>query len=274
MEQSLFEFDDYKAYLREFAGQKKRSGVRLAMAKALSCQPGHISHVLNENAHFSLEQGETLSTFLAHGKEERHYFLLLLQKQRASTLPLEKYFEDQIKEIKRNRLVLTERLEKGHRLSETERAKYYSSWTYAAVHIGLSIPALQDKKVLSDFFQIKPLKIAEIIEFLIGAGLVLEKPGGGYSFGPTQVRIGNDSHHIIKHHTNWRNRAIESLEREEPEDLHYSGVFTLSQSDALKVKDRLIEEIKACQKVIRDSPEEKIIGFNVDFFNLRIKTEA
>ena len=244
------------------------------MAKALACQPGHISHVLNEDAHFSLEQGEALSQFLAHGNEERHYFLLLLQRQRASTHALEKYFADQIKEIKRNRLVLTERLGKEHRLSESDRAKYYSSWTYAAIHIGLSIPALQDKKALSDFFQINPRKVAEIIEFLLSAGLILEKPGGGYGFGPTQVRIGNDSHHIIKHHTNWRNRAIESLDREELEDLHYSGVFTLSQSDALKVKDRLLEEIKACQKVIRESPEEKIIGFNVDFFNLRIKTEA
>jgi uncharacterized protein (TIGR02147 family) len=272
--QSVFEFDDYKSYLQELAGRGKRSGVRLAMSRALRCQPGHISHVLNEDAHFSLEQGEALSTFFAHSKEERHYFLLLLQRERAATSTLEKYFADQITDIKRGRLVLTERLGKGHRLSERERAKYYSSWTYAAIHLGLSVPALQNKRALSDFFQIKPKKVAEIIEFLINAGLILAKPGGGYDFGPTQVRLGNESHHIIKHHTNWRNRAIESLDREELEDLHYSGVFTLSAADVVRLKSRLLDEIKACQKVIRDSPEEKIVGFNVDFFNLCVRTEG
>jgi uncharacterized protein (TIGR02147 family) len=272
MEQSVFDFDDYKRYLLAQAGVGKRKGVRLAMANSLRCQPGHISHVLNGSAHFSPEQGEALSKFFAHTKEERHYFLLLLQKQRASTTALESYFDDQIQELKRKRLVLTERMGKAHSLSEEDRAKYYSSWIYAAIHIGLSVPALQDKRALSEFFQINPRKVAEVIEFLLAAGLVREKARGGFEFGPTQVRIGNDSHHIIKHHTNWRNRAVESLEREDIEDLHYSGVFTLSHSDALKVKERLLEEIKACQKVIRDSPGEKIIAFNVDFFHLRVKT--
>jgi len=274
MEKAVFEFSDYKSYLREIAGIGQRKGVRLAMAKNLHCQPGYISQVLNGQAHFSLEQGNALCHFLGHGAEERHYFLLLLQKQRAGTTDLHKYFEAQLEDIKRKRMVLTERLGKAHQLKEEDRAQYYSSWLYVAIHIALSIPTLQEKRALSDFFQMNQRRIGEIIEFLVGAGLVAEKPVGGYQFGPTQIRIGNDSHHVIKHHTNWRNRAIESLEREDTGDLHYSGVFTLSQKDASRVKDRLLEEIKACQNIIRDSPSEKIFAFNMDFFNLKVKLNS
>jgi len=167
-------------------------------------------------------------------------------------------------------MVFTHRLGKEHALSEVQQATYYSSWIYAAVHIALSIPSLQNKKKLARFLQMPTAKISEVIEFLLQCGLLAEK-NGKYVFGPMQVRLGNNSPQIIKHHTNWRLRATESLEREDEHDLHYSGVFSVTRGDMARIKDRLLEQIKECQQVLRSSSEEELVCFNVDFFNLKVE---
>lgn len=270
MEKSVFEFSEYKAYLRALAGVNQRKGLRLRFAEAAQVQPTYVSLVLNGKSHFSLEQAERISEFLAHAKEERHFFLLLVQKGRAGTKQLEEYFQEQIELIKSQRLLLTHRLGKEYALTEVQQAKYYSSWIYGAVHIALSIPVLQNKKNLSRFLQVPPSKVAEAIEFLVETGLVIEE-GGKYIFGPVQVRLATDSQNITKHHANWRTRAIESLDRMNERDLHYSGVFSLSKTDVLKVKDQLLEQIKRSQETIRPSAEEELYCFNVDFFNLKVE---
>lgn len=62
---------------------------------------------------------------------------------------------------------------------------------------------------------------------------------------------------------------MQSLEREELHDLHYSGVVSLSKKDALKIKDLLLESLKKNLDVIRDSNEEELYGYCIDFFNMR-----
>lgn len=266
---SVFNYYDYKAYLTALTGVGQRRGLRLQMAKAAKCQPTYVSLVLNGNSHFSLEQAELISDFLGHSKEEMHFFLLLLQKGRAGSKRLENYFREQAENIKKQRMVFTQRFGKEHVLSEVQQAKYYSSWIYGAIHIALSIPQLQNKKSLSKFLQVPQTKVSEVIEFLLQSGLIVEQ-NGKYIFGPTQVRLGNDSPNIIKHHANWRTRAIESLERETLNDLHYSGVYSVSKKDVIKIKDQLLEHIKACQQVLRASAEEELYCFGVDFFNLKV----
>lgn len=273
MNKSLFEFSEYKAFLRAISGVKQRKGVRLAISKALRCQPAYISQVLNGGGNFSLEQGEGICQFLGFGKQESHYFLLLLQKERAGTKNLRVYFEEQIEEVQKRRLVLTERLGKEHELTEAQRAEYYSSWIYAAVHIGLSIPGLQEKKLLAEFFQLPQMKVAAVVDFLLHSGLVVERAGGGYDFGPSKIRLGNDSPQIVRHHSNWRVRAMESLEREGLSDMHYSGVVSISRADAVRIKESLLEQVKKCQAVVADSPEEELYGIGLDFFNLRVQVK-
>ena len=75
---------------------------------------------------------------------------------------------------------------------------------------------------------------------------------------------------MIKHHTNWRTRAVESLERETDRDLHYSGVYSIARADAYRIKDQLLEDVKRCQKAMRASGTEELYCFNLDFFSLKV----
>jgi uncharacterized protein (TIGR02147 family) len=270
MNQSVFDFYQYKQYLTErLGGPRSRKGLRLAVARELNCQPTFVSQVLNGSAHFSLEQAERISRFLSHTEDEREYFFLLIQKERAGTKELQEYFGGKVGELLAKRQVLTHRLGKDKALSLNDQAIYYSSWHFAAIHIAVTIPALRTREAIADFLKLPLAKVTRVLEHLIKTGLVIEADDGTFQPGLSRIRLGNDSHNIIKHHTNWRNQAVDSLDRENNFDLHYSAVLSLSSADKVKLKDMILESLKGQLAVSDASSEEELFAYCIDFFSLK-----
>jgi Mn-dependent DtxR family transcriptional regulator len=164
-------------------------------------------------------------------------------------------------------MVLTKRLGQKNILNEEQRSVFYSAWYFLAAHIGLTIPAWQSHEQLSKKLGLSASRTAEILKYLCEIGLV-EKKGSQFIPTETEIRLGKDSHHILKHHTNWRVKAIESLENEEIHDMHYSSVLSLSESDVIKIKNLLLDQLKDNLKIVAASKEEKLFGLNIDFYNL------
>ena len=270
MPKTLFDYDHYKAFLRDRAGPKtRRSGLKAKIAQALRCQPTYVSQVLHGSAQLSLEQADQLNRFFGHSEDESEYLLLLVQRERAGTPSLERFFAAKISELKSRRLVLTARLGTGQTLSKEDQSRYYSSWHYAAIHVALSIPSLRSPSALAEHFKIPLKKVTTVLEFLVQIGLASPQGGGDFGTGPSAVRLGNDSPNILRHHANWRQQAIDSLDREELSELHYSGVLTLSQKDAGRLKDRMLERLKEDLEIVKASPEEELFCYCIDFFQLK-----
>lgn len=53
-----------------------------------------------------------------------------------------------------------------------------------------------------------------------------------------------------------------------PDNLHYSSVSSLSAADALKIKALLTQAIGDSVQIIKDSPEEQLVGINIDLFRV------
>lgn len=269
MNKNVFQFSSYKAYLHSRTGSAhSKPGIKSALARALGCQATYISQILHDKAHLSLEQAELANEFFSHSKEESSFFLLLVQKDRAGTRSLARHFQEQIDQVLSRRSILTSRLGANQTVSQKDQSVYYSSWIYAALHIALTIPELRTQEALSDYFRLPAKRITEVLEFLISAGLVVEKKGG-FTVSTTHVRLGKDSHNLIKHHTNWRTQAIESFERQEPPDFHYSGVVSLSSQDVSKIKEIMLETVGETQKLVRESKEQELCVLNIDWFRLK-----
>lgn len=62
---------------------------------------------------------------------------------------------------------------------------------------------------------------------------------------------------------------MEALERETNNDLHYSAVVSLSREDAIQIKNRILDEIRDTQAIIKASKEEELYVYDIDFFSLR-----
>ncbi|MGE0631818.1 MAG: TIGR02147 family protein [Pseudobdellovibrionaceae bacterium] len=266
---SIYDYKDYRLFLISRLGDKgARLGRKGKLAEKMRVQPAYLSLVLKGKADLSLEQADLAAEFFGFSADETHFFILLVQRTRAGSKKLKDYFSQQIEEILKNRMNLVRRLGEQKTLSPVDQAHYYSAWYFGAIHMATTVPALGTRHALNQFFRLPLKKISEVLEFLIQCGLVVEEKGVLKS-GSTQIRLGRESVQLTRHHSNMRVLAVESLEREETQDLHYSAMVSLSESDAIKVKDLILETLKSHLQLIRDSKEETVYAYNIDFFSLK-----
>lgn len=266
---NIFDFKDYKRFLSYIEESRKtlERGFRSKLAEHIGCQSGYISHVLNGNAQFSLEQALKICQFLNLNHFEKKYFLLLIEYSRAGTKDLQLYFDEEMLTLREQHLNIKERVGNSRTLSESEQYIYYSSWHYAAVHVVASLPEYNDVKEISDALKISETSVSKILVFLKQVGIIIEKNNKLLS-GETRIHLNQESPLIRHHHTNWRMAAIQSLTNESKTDLHYSTVSTLSQTDAERLRADMVKLIENYVEVIKPSPEEVMYGFNIDFYNL------
>lgn len=265
----VFEFENYKEYLLHLEQQRSsfQKGFRTRLSEALGCRNTYISHVLNSDANFSLEQGLKVSQFLNLNRLEQKYFLFLIEYYRAGTTELKNYFLKELSDLREKNLNIKDRIPAQKTLTPEAQATYYSHWMYAAIHMITTLKTHRSVSAIIDSLKLPEEAIKSTILFLISVGL-LEEKNNELIPGSTQLHLGKDSNQIRQHHTNWRIAAIESLVQIEKNDIHYSTVSSLSFEDAEKMKAHFVEEIQKYVKTISSSKEETIFGFNLDFYSL------
>ncbi len=271
MKKNVFDYKDYKAYLKAtiLAKPKGGRGIRLALARSIGCPVSHISQVLTGSSHLSMEQAEGVNEYFGHTLEEANFFLLLLQYSRAGTHALRNRLDSQIQQTLEKRLILKERLGIKATLSVEDQSTFYSSWIYGAIHVMLSIEKFQTKESIANYLGISIKRVGEILEFLSSIGLAVPIESGRFKIGTNRIHLGNDSPLISKFHTNWRMQAIRSLDHDRSkEDLHYSSAVTLSDDDCMRIKSLLVNTIDEIKQIIKGSKEEGAHCFSVDFFKL------
>lgn len=266
---NVFDFSDYKEYLHDkiISSPSKGRGLKLQMAQALGVQTAYISQVLNKDPHFNLEQAMKLNKFWGHSKEESRYFCLLINYARAGSHELREFIKEEMHEVHEKRKSLKARLDIKNSLNEANQHIYYSSWTYAAIHILTSIPEFQTVDKIVERLRLSRERVQENLHFLVETGLVLTQ-GGRYIIGTTRIHLDADSLQVRRHHYNWRSQSVISVDRGFKEDLHYSNVVSIAKDDVPKVKEILIKAIEECRAIIRESPEEDIQVITIDSFKL------
>jgi uncharacterized protein (TIGR02147 family) len=269
MDLSVFDYTDYRKYLLQWIEKRPGGGrgEKLRLAEALSCQPSYISQVFAGSANLSFEQAEALNSLIGHTEDESQFFLLLVHVARAGTVALKKRVQKRIQQVLDHRKSLKNRLSFDQSISKEDQATYYSAWYYSAIHFALAIPALRSQEALARAFRLPPERIVEILEFLRTRGLVKESHSQLVP-GSQTIHLENRSPMISKHHTNWRMQAIQSLERETESELHYSSVVTISEEDALKIRETLVKAIEQVRTIVKPSKDEALYCYDLDLFKV------
>ena len=241
-------------------------GMRTLLAEHLNCNMGFISQVLGGDAHFSLEHAMSIGSFFKLSDKELKYFLLLVQKAKAGSYELEKFYQKEIDFIHKSREEISERVVKNKTMLKEDRVTYFSSSYYALIHMALTISDFQgDFETLSNKFNINKATVEKVIDFLLGKGLIVYK-NNRYQTGPVRIHLEKSSPLITQHHTNTRVETIKALAREDKGSLHYSGVFAMKESDARAVRKILLSSIEKSDQVIQNSKDEKLYILGMDFF--------
>lgn len=269
----LFSSRNYRSYLEAWVAEQPKGGRGLisALARAAGCQPVYFSRVLLDKAQLSLEQAQAIQALLGHSSEETDFFLTLVERDRAGTAALRAHFDRKLELARERRADLQTRFTEAKVLTPESQNVYYSSYQYGAVHACISVPKLQTLDSLERMLRIPRARLVEILGFLKETGLATET-AGRYGPGLNRLHLNKDAGLIRQHHSNWRIEALKSLDRgrgaQSDHALHYSAVVSLSEADALKLREHWVRALEEFSRVVAPSPEETVRALVIDFFAL------
>lgn len=87
--------------------------------------------------------------------------------------------------------------------------------------------------------------------------------------GKSVVYLGNESPLIVKHHTNWRMKAIQKMDTRENDELFFTSPLSMSASDFAKIRELLAKAIQSSLEICKDSPAEDVFALNIDLFKVK-----
>lgn len=276
MKASIFEFDTYRLYLKEFIESQPNGGrgFRTLLAHALQCQNSHITQVLDGDLELSLERADLFNQFVAHSPHESDYFILLVEHARSGTASLKKYFQTKIDLAKKAHGNLKNRLPVEDFLTLEQKYRYYSNWVYAAVHLLVGIPGFQNIPQIAQRLDLSEGSAQRIVDDLMQMGLLL---GDSSALTPTARKFFLDRESPISlfNHVQWRLKTITALNsyKNEAQDLrrnfHFSSVLSLSESEFSALRDEIRTWVQGLlENRIGPSPEEKLVSFCLDFYEV------
>ena len=264
---NLFDFSDYRAYLSAWlkAVKSNKSFNLSRLAEVAGVHPTFLSYILKGKKHLSLEQAALISDHLEHTKLEQDYFITIINLDRAGTKRLHDYWLEKKAAIEAEKNKLSKRFDKHRELSTDERAEFYSSWLYAAVWAATSINDRQTHTQIATRFNISRDRAEEVLRFLVGVGLCNEKHGF-YSMGDMHIHVPNESPFVVKHHLNWRMKAVQKMDTRGPDELFFTSPMSMSLNDFSKVREKLNKLIKEAVDTAKDSRAQDVVCLNIDFF--------
>jgi uncharacterized protein (TIGR02147 family) len=263
----VFEFKNYATYLKQIFSEAKPRPKRADLCDFLRCQTSFLSQVISGKSHFTLEHAILASQFLRHSKDEKKYFLLLVQKERASSAALKFHFEEEMEAELLKRQPIKDLLSVEGELSPEDQAIYYSQWWFAAIHILVALPEFRSIDAIAMRLGLHPRVVKGTLKFLIAKGFLINGKDG-FEIGKTRIHLGSKSGLIARHHMNWRAKCLDILPRENDADVHFSGVIGISKSGAKQIKSAIMSMLKTSENMVRDTKEESVYVLLTDFFEL------
>lgn len=265
---TIFEFDSYKSYLkahlRENAGNR---GYQARLAKAAGCQASYLTQALNTKVELTPDHGFRICQFLQLSSLESDFFLHLLQLSRANSPELKRHFSKKMNELKAAYRSLSERVATPTAPQLEVYPEYYSSWLFMAIPSALEVGSYSTPEALAKRFGRSQETIEHALRALDRMGLAKARAG---IWKANRV----DRHLPAKNfmnsvsHRNWRDRALLDIDRQTPDSLHYTSVFSMSRVESEALRTRILEWIEGARELIKPSPSEEVYCMLCDFFEV------
>jgi uncharacterized protein (TIGR02147 family) len=264
----IYRYFKYRDFLKDsFPSKGMGRGSRAQLAEHLGCQPGFISLVFNEKSDFSLEHADQIANLLNLTDAEKNYFLLLVQKDRAGSVSLRKFLENQIRELQKNNSEIKTKITTSHKLSAEENLKYYQNWILTALHMCTLVPKLRNLNAMVSYLNIPIDQAKEALSVLQELGLVVQN-GGDYKSTQKRIHLGEQNLALKKHHINWRMQSINAVDRLKSKNIHYTSVMSISESAFEDIKQILLGAISNTEPIIEKSKDEGVYLLNFDLFEI------
>ena len=264
----LFEYSDYKQFIEAKVHENKAvRGYRTQLAKIAGCQKSFFSHVTRSHVHLTPDHAVGLCEFWAFDSEETEYFLALVDHARAGSKKLKTLLEQRMRRIRKHRADITQRISSDEIRDREAEALYHSAWFWNALHMIVAIPKYQTVSAIAGRLQMEPSRVSECLQQLEKMKLVsFEK--GKWSITNRSIHLDPSSPMREMHHSQWRARAMQDVQKRTPDSVHYNAIFAISEEDARRVKEIIAEMVVNTRQIIAPSTEEELFCLCIDYFQV------
>jgi uncharacterized protein (TIGR02147 family) len=267
---NVFEFDNYKKFVikRVSSMPKKGHGQFRRMANFLSINSVNVTQIFKGDRELSVEQACLLGEYFGLSELETEYFVNLVEHARAGHFKLKSLIEKRLQTLKEKSMNLKDRITSEEVLSEKDKALFYASWMNSGVRLLTSVPGYQNADMIAKYFDLPLAKVNRVLEFLLQTNLCVENEKGEIRMGPKSTHLEAASPLIVRHHTNWRLKAIERMEQLTANELCLSMPCSLSESSTKAIRKELVDVIERITQIIDTSSEERLQCLNIDWFQI------
>ncbi len=264
---SVYEYVDYKKFVLSWLKTQPQGGRGFftLLANKLGTSNAAISQIFKADRHLSLEQALDLSELLNLAESDSLYFLWLVEYARAGSVKLQKKLLGKIKSEQKAQQQLINRVPKDLTLTDELKSIYYSSWLYTGLRNLVATDKIENLEELALRLKVSPEKTQKALQFLI-ENLLIVREKGRLKVGPQKTHLESSSPWVIKHHLNWRLKAMEAMQSDEPQNLFYTGPMSLSKDVAEQIRQQLPEFIKQIIDQVGPSDSEVVRCLNIDWF--------
>lgn len=267
---SLFEYTDYRKFLRDYYDSKKREKKGFSL-KVLADRAGfkardYILRVMNGSRNLSQSGAFMLSRSLRLSEKETDYFTNLVSFNQANMSREKDFFLRKMAEVgKYNRL---------QKLRQ-EQVIYLSEWYYSALRSLLPVIDFKDNYAeLAKFLDppLTPAQARKAVELLVQLGLLTREKTGKYSVPVSQLTVDGEvmSVALTRFHKQSLELAKRAIDYYLSQEREISGVTLSLSSSGL---DKIKTEIQTFRRKVmaiaeQDANEEGAFQLNIQLFPL------
>jgi uncharacterized protein (TIGR02147 family) len=264
-----FQFDNYRKFIekRLSAMPNKGYGQLSQLARFLRVHTTLVSQIIRGHKELTTDQAALVAEYFGLSELETEFFVLLVQLERAGNQTSKAIYKRQLQRIRDQSQSISKRVAVEAKLSEEERAVFYSDWAYSAVRQAVAIPGIDSVDSIAKYLKLSREKVQRYTEFLIRTGLC--------KISQNKLTVGTQSTHVEAsspwvrvHHTNWRQQAVNSLDVPSKDDLHYTLPLTISANDSEILREKILQFIEQAKKIVDPSPSEEMFCLNIDWFKV------
>ncbi|RYZ68454.1 MAG: DUF4423 domain-containing protein, partial [Proteobacteria bacterium] len=112
-----------------------------------------------------------------------------------------------------------------------------------------------------------------ILDFLVAKDLCIYE-NGFYRMGSQHVHIPNDSPFVVRHHMNWRTKALQRHDQVSEEEIAFSCPVSISKKDFLRLRERVLACIQESIEIAKLSEAEDLAFLNIDWLWVEEPTQT
>lgn len=263
----VFDFSDYCDYLaHQIQANVKTRGYKTLLAQAAGCKLSHLSQVLAQKVHLTLEQAAGMAGFWKLDRNESEYFLGLVNLGRAGTPALRSLLRQRLEALRREQSTVEGRLAPLVTQQPSE-PHYYSIWYFGAITLLTGIEAYQTLEALHQRLNLPRNLIQQTLTMLASLGVV-EQVGERWVLKGWMIIHSTEPQNRLAGHMTWRLKAMEYLAAEKDSDLHYTGCVTVSRADAARIKALLLSSVEQFARIAERSGDEDCVTLVLDYFSV------